>query len=157
MKRALSRFAALLLFGSFAASSGAFASTQDDLVEEPLANQTTQCTVNWKADSVVCKDRKDAASGKCTEKYQGSHASLAEAKERCEHISGVHLNSGVESCDPCWVVKSTQNDCVEHCKDLCYQLWEKCRDRCPRKDRNCLSECSNDLGRCNRECDRKCR
>ncbi len=105
MKKTLSRIAALVLYGTFAATSGAFAAMPE---HEAAANQTFQCIVTWKADSDVCKNRKDAAGGKCTEKYQGDHASEAEAKERCEHIYGLHLNSGVESCDPCWTVQANQ-------------------------------------------------
>lgn len=152
MRTLLSSLVGLLIFGTFASMSGAFAFTQD----EPAANQRYQCTVNWRAGSDECKSQ--GANSTCTTNYQGDHASAAEAKERCESFMGVHIGtSGVESCDPCSVVNKTQNDCLEHCKDLCYQLWEKCRDRCPRKDRNCLSECTNDLAKCNRECDRKCR
>lgn len=167
----------IILFSSFAAISGTFASAHDNVpvvlnvdghtvapwwgmgeainATEPCGAQTMQCTVTWKADSDVCKSQNTASN--CTTKYQGEHATLEEAKDRCEHIHGVTLDSGVLSCGPCWVLKSTQGDCLERCKDLCVQLWEKCRDNCPRKDRNCLSECSNALARCNRECDRKCR
>jgi hypothetical protein len=128
MQRELLGTCGVLLFGLFSGLSGALAGPTP---QELAANQTYQCTVNWNAESDICKNRKDAAGGKCTEKYQGEHSSANEAKERCEHAYGVHLNSGAESCDPCWVVKSTQGDCLEHCKDLCYQLWEKCRDNCP--------------------------
>jgi hypothetical protein len=173
MKKFVSSVIGLVLFGSFAATSGAFASTDDGAefaraidieiadqrgivqeeainIVEPCSTQTMRCEVTWKADSDQCKSN-------CTTRYQGDHASLDEAKERCEHIHGVTLGSGVLSCGPCWVLNSTQGDCLEHCKDLCYTLWEKCRDNCPRKDKNCLAECSNALGQCNRECDRKCR
>lgn len=152
MRKTFARIAALVLYGLFAASSGAFAFAQ----EEPAANQRYQCTVNWKAGSEQCKSQ--GTTSACTTNYQGDHASAAEAKERCESFMGVQLGiSGVESCDSCTVINKAQNDCVEHCKDMCLKLWEKCREDCPRKDRNCLSECSNTLGRCNRECDRKCR
>lgn len=85
MKKLLSSIIGLVLFGSFAAVSGAFASMPE---HEAAANQTFQCKINWKADSDVCKNRKEAAGGKCTETYQGDHASEAEAKERCEHTYG---------------------------------------------------------------------
>lgn len=154
MKRILSTITGLAVFTAFAATSGAFASVQRD--EEPVAVQRYQCTINWKAGSDECKSQGVTTS--CTSNYQGDHESEADAKERCESFMGVHLGvSGVESCNPCWLLNKAQHDCLEHCKDLCYKLWEKCRDNCPRKDRNCLSECTNELAKCNRECDRKCR
>lgn len=82
----------VVLFGTFARLSGVFAGPVPRA--EPQTNETMQCVVNWKADSEVCRNQKDAAGGKCTEKYQGDHASVDEAKERCEHIYGVHRNSG---------------------------------------------------------------
>lgn len=153
MKRNLLGVFGVLLFGTFASLSGAFAAPQENA--EPLTTQRYQCVVTWAAGTDQCKSQ--GTNSTCTTKYQGDHASDTEAKQMCESFHGVHLNSGVLSCDQCSVVNKAQNDCLEHCKDMCLKLWEKCRDDCPRKDRNCLSECSNALGRCNRECDRKCR
>jgi hypothetical protein len=52
-----------------------------------------------------------------------------------------------------------QNDCLEHCKDLCYQIMDKCKGDC--KDdpnpRECRSRCTNEYADCLRECDRKCK
>lgn len=170
MTKFFSTFAALALFGSFTAASGTFASTRKTTLVESAAvqnqqdatsstescgTQTMQCTVTWKADSAVCKSQNTTSN--CITKYQGEHATPTEAKERCESIHGVKLDSGVLSCGPCWVLNKAQGDCLEQCKELCYKLWEKCRDNCPRKDRNCLSECTNELARCNRECERKCK
>lgn len=122
---------------------------------EPCSSQTVECTVTWKSGSTVCKEQGTASS--CTTLYQGQHATLAEAQEQCERIHGVRADSGAQSCASCQVAKSAKNDCLEHCKDLCYKAWEKCRDDCPRGDKNCLSECTNTLASCNRECDRKCK
>ena len=149
MKKTLSRIAALVLYGSFAASSGAFAAMPE---QEAAANQTFQCTVTWKADSDVCKNRKDAAGGKCTEKYQGDHASEAEAKERCEHIYGLHLNSGVESCDPCWTVTANQTP-EERCRLACDVINRKCIARCrPRNNKECMNRCNQDTAACYKDC-----
>lgn len=125
--------------------------------EDPCSggSQVAECTVTWKAGSIQCKNWGEA--GACTSLYQGHHSTLDEAKERCEYANGVHLGSGAQSCGPCRWVNGAQNDCLEHCKDLCYQIWVNCRNNCPRGDKNCLSECTNELAVCNRDCDRKCR
>jgi hypothetical protein len=76
MQRKLLGVCGFLLFGLFAASSGAFAVPEQSELE-PAATQIYQCTMNWSADSTECKARK--TNGPCTTKYQGDHSSEAEA------------------------------------------------------------------------------
>lgn len=120
-------------------------------------SQVAECTVTWKAGSDSCKDV--GATGTCTSLHQGSYVTLDDAKKDCERIYGINppTNSGALSCDSCHWANSTANDCLEQCKDLCYELWVKCREACPKGDGNCLSECTNKLADCNRECDKKCK
>jgi hypothetical protein len=53
--------------------------------EDPCSggSQLAECTVTWKAGSIQCKNWGE--TGACTSLYQGDHASLDEAKERCEY------------------------------------------------------------------------
>lgn len=142
----------MLLFGSFGMLSGAFASTEPS-EREPMANQIYQCTITWSAGSDVCKSR--GATSNCTTKYQGEHASEGEAKERCEHIHGVHLNSGALSCDPCWTVEANQSP-VERCKLACDVVNRICIARCrPKGNKECMNRCNQDTADCYRDCERQ--
>jgi len=49
-----------------------------------------------------------------------------------------------------------QNDCLDHCKDLCVQIWEGCTDACG-KDNVCKERCMRELQECLKECKRKCK
>lgn len=141
----------VLIFASFGMLSGAFASPQQDDAE-PAETQIYQCTMNWSADSIECKARK--TNGPCTTKYQGNHSSEAEAKKRCEEISGVTLNSGVVSCDPCWTVMENQSP-VERCKLACDVINRICISRCrPRNNKECMNRCNQDTGACYRDCEK---
>jgi hypothetical protein len=114
---------------------------------DPCSSQTVQCTVTWKAGSAVCKESGAAAS--CTSVYQGEHATLDEAKERCEEIYGVGKDSGAQSCGPCQVAMGATD---ERCKKLCDKIYDKCMDKC--KDSKCRNECFQDYVECLRDCDR---
>jgi len=153
MRRKVVGVVGVLLFGSFGALSGAFANTQQE--EPTTANQRYECTVKWKAGSEECKSRGTTAS--CTSKYQGDHASAAEAKERCEFAMGVHLGiSGAESCDACSVVNGTQEDPVERCKKACDVINRICIARCrPRNYPPCMDRCNQDTAACYRDCQDK--
>lgn len=148
MRKLLSSLVGLLVFGTFASISGAFASTQ----EEPAETRIYQCTMNWSADSAECKSRK--TNGPCTTKYQGNHSSEAEARKRCEEIGGITLNSGVLSCDPCWTVMDNQSP-VERCKLACDVINRICISRCsPRNNKECMNRCNQDTAACYRDCEK---
>ena len=117
--------------------------------------QTAECEVTWTSGSPGCQSTGPGAT--CRTYYQGQHRSLDEAKAACERAMGVGTSSNVKSCEPCYWVQAANNDCLEHCKDLCFQIWEKCREDCPKGNKSCLAKCTDKLGECNRECDRKCR
>ncbi len=154
MHRKLLGICGVLLFGSFGMLSGGFAFAQDETSPvEPLATQRMQCTVNWKAGTDECKSQN--TTGTCTTNYQGDHASVAEAKERCESFMGVHLGaSGVASCDPCWVVQKMQDDPVERCKKACDVINLICIARCKRGDKSCMNRCNQELGKCLKDCEK---
>lgn len=112
--------------------------------------------MTWKIGSDSCANAGDAG---CTSLHRGHYSSLDDAKKDCERVYGINpaTGSGAQSCDACRWVTGATNDCLEHCKDLCYELWVNCRKDCPKGDVNCLSECTNKLGACNKECDKKCK
>lgn len=119
-------------------------------------SQTVQCTVTWKAGSAVCSDQ--GSAGSCTTRYQGEHASLDEAEDRCEEASGVRNGSGAQSCDSCrWTTGSSSSDCKEACKEKCDRILELCHKNCPKGDRNCKNECMQEYGRCLKDCDKRCK
>lgn len=74
---------------------------------DPSRPQTAECTVTWKSCSDFCKQKGTSAS--CTTLYQGAHATLTEAKDRCELAHGVKGSSEVQSCGPCQWVTSEQS------------------------------------------------
>jgi len=118
--------------------------------------QQAECTVTWKVGSSSCGAAGDPG---CTNLHRGHYATLEDAKKDCEKIYGINppTGSGALSCDGCKWVTSGADDCLEHCKDLCYEIWVNCRKDCPKGDGNCLSECTNKLAECNKECEKKCK
>ncbi len=116
---------------------------------DPCSVQTAQCTVTWKADSDVCKNQGTT----CTTLFQCEHATLAEAKEKCEFSYGVRGDSGAQSCGPCQWVQSEKGDPVEQCKKLCDKINEDCIARCPKGDKGCMNECNQQYGKCLKECE----
>lgn len=115
----------------------------------PCASRTAECTVTWKADSDVCKERK--TSGSCTTLLQCQVETLDAAKAYCERVSGAGDKSGVESCGPCrWV----GDDPVEKCKKRCDKENEDCIARCPKGDKGCMNECNQEYGRCLKDCEK---
>lgn len=53
----------------------------------------------------------------------------------------------------------TQNNCLEHCKDLCYEIMDKCKGDCKNAPNvsDCRAKCSDEYGKCLKECDNKCK
>jgi hypothetical protein len=126
--------------------------------EDPCSggSQLAECTVTWKAGSTQCKNWGEA--GACTSLYQGQHASLDEAKERCEYANGVHLGSGAQSCGPCrWVTNSSSisSSCRQHCVDVAEACEADCR-KLPESDkparRRCWEKCNNEYAECIKKC-----
>lgn len=127
--------------------------------EDPCSggSELAECTVTWKADSVQCKNRGEA--GTCTTLYQGHHASLDEAKERCEYANGVHLGSGVQSCGPCRWVNGANGDCKERCKLNCDAIHDGCHEDCTKRDpaSTCRAKCNAEYSKCLRRCEDSCK
>ncbi len=111
--------------------------------------QKAECTITWKADSAVCKER--GTSGTCTSYYQGNHSTLSEAQSECARISG----PGAESCGSChWVTVTPAKTCTDMF-DACHDkgkpctreidpgltLCAICRDDCQAKRSYKFSEC----------------
>jgi hypothetical protein len=124
---------------------------------EPCSSQTVECTVTWKPGSTVCKQQGTASS--CTTLYQGAHATLAEAKERCEKINRVGTDSGAQSCGPCQGATSAKDDCKERCKKQCDKIHDRCHKDCTENDptQACRNQCNQEYSKCLRECDRDCK
>lgn len=121
---------------------------------DPCSTQTVECTVTWKADSDVCKDKSPA--GNCTTLYQGQHASLEEAKERCEKDSGVGNGSGALSCGPCHWASSANNDCYDKCDAIADKEREKCQNMAPGPDRaKCNQAVEEQRTACYSDCNKK--
>lgn len=136
----VSSIAAAFAFVLYAAASDV-ASVQATAHEPTRAQEQAgdQCRQN-------CQEMKDDRDAICR------GLPTQKARETCLHSSNEQHAECIKT-----YCTSPKNDCLERCKELCYQLWEKCRDDCPRGDKNCLSECTNALATCNRECDRKCK
>ncbi|WP_437993704.1 hypothetical protein [Sorangium sp. So ce145] len=122
--------------------------------EDPCSggSQLAECTVTWKAGSTQCKNWGE--TGPCTSLYQGQHASLDEAKERCEYANGVHLGSGAQSCGPCRWVNGANDDPVERCKKNCEAINRDCIKNCRMGDQDCMYKCNLELGDCLKDCER---
>jgi hypothetical protein len=121
-------------------------------VGDPCSTQTAECTVTWKPGSDVCKQQGTASA--CITVYQGSHATLTEAKEQCEKSSGVGTDKGAQSCGPCQWVQGSKGDPVEQCKKLCDKINEDCIARCPKGDKGCMNDCNQKNGECLKECEK---
>jgi hypothetical protein len=115
-------------------------------------SQTVECTVAWTAGSAACNNQ--GAAGSCTTLYQGEHASLDEAKDRCEKASGVGNGSGAQSCGSCRWATSTNGDPVEKCKKGCETINKACINDCPKGDKNCMYKCNLELSDCLEDCER---
>jgi hypothetical protein len=114
---------------------------------DPCSTQTIECVVTWKPGSDVCKQQGTASS--CTSLYQGSHASLTEAKEQCEKTNAVGTEKGAQSCGPCTAVPRAAD---EKCKQACERAYDKCMDKC--KDDSWRNQCFSEFVECLRECDK---
>jgi uncharacterized membrane protein len=71
--------------------------------------------------------------------------------------SGLALGAVLLTTEAASPAGDSEHDCVEKCKEQCYQAWEHCRDDCPRGNKNCLNECSQAHGRCNHACEKNCK
>ncbi len=116
--------------------------------------QKAECTVTWKADSAVCKDR--GTTGTCTSYYQGNHLTLSEAQSECARISGVGNGSGAESCGSCQWVTSEMSKCT----DKCYDEHDKGHEKCNKvKDKEAAAKChqavNEQLATCINKCNKK--
>jgi hypothetical protein len=93
-------------------------------------SQIAECSVTWRAGSATCNGQ--GAAGTCTTLYQGEHASLSEAKERCEDTYVVAGRIGAQSCGSCRWATSANGDPVEECKKRCDRINRDCIARCPK-------------------------
>lgn len=119
---------------------------------DPCSTRTAECKVNWKAGSDVCKSH--GTTGACTTLYQGEHATLDEAKDRCEKAYGVGNDSGAQSCGPCQWERGAKGDPVEECKKLCDKANLDCIAACPKGDKGCMNECNQKNGKCLKDCEK---
>jgi hypothetical protein len=108
--------------------------------------------VTWKAGSAVCKSQ--GAAGSCTTLYQHGHASLEEAKKRCEFAYGVGTASEALSCDACKWSTGASVDPIEQCRRLCDKINIDCIARCPKKDKSCMNKCNQQNGKCLKDCEK---
>lgn len=142
------------------AGAGGFGDVPPEPQNEPASSdpciQAVECEVTWKADAEACESAAPGPGATCKTYYRGRHRSLEEAKTECERILGVGANSNVKGCEPCYWVQATNNDCMEHCKDKCVEVWEGCDAGCG-KDHVCKEKCVNALVDCLKQCERKCK
>jgi hypothetical protein len=100
----------------------------------------------------TCDRDFEGDSARCTEK-----ATEAQRRECQGDVLAKH-KSCQESCDH---DKASDADCVEHCKEMCYDAMLKCKDNCrkkKKKDRNvCIGQCMNVYARCCHDCEKKCK
>jgi len=121
---------------------------------DPCGSQTVECTVTWNAGSDVCKNQGTASN--CTTLYQGQHASLDEAKERCELVNGVGKASEVQSCGSCRWATSANNDCYDKCDAIADKEREKCSKMSPGPERaKCNHAVEDQRAACYKDCKNK--
>jgi hypothetical protein len=113
-----------------------------------------RCKVTWRAGSSICKD--GGKTGSCTATWEGKHATLDAAKKECERQNQLADDPEAVTCSECRWVTQAQSDCLDHCKDLCVEIWEGCYDKCG-KDHVCKEKCMRELIACNQKCEEKCK
>jgi hypothetical protein len=98
---------------------------------------------------------------KCQKDYEDMAAncgSLESAMDRqkCADSAYAAYKGCRETCQ-----KTSDDDCLKHCKEMCYDQMMECKDRCKKKkvkDRPaCYNQCNQVHGRCVHECEQKCK
>ncbi len=78
-------------------------------------------------------------------------------KVESESQRNVCLAAAYTAYRTCWGgCQQKKNDCLDHCKDLCVEIWEGCDEKCAGK-RVCKEQCIRELIACNEKCEEKCK
>ncbi len=97
----------------------------------------------------------------CQRDYEDMAANCGSLESTAEHDScTAAAYASYKNCrDTCQ--KNSDDDCLKHCKEMCYEAMMKCNDACKQKkvkDRPaCYDRCNQVHGRCIHECEQHCK
>jgi hypothetical protein len=102
-----------------------------NIVKDSVCNE--KCLTDYENEAAICgKITDDAQRTTCND---SAHARYKSCRNNCTQ---------------------KENDCLDHCKDLCVEIWENCDAGCG-KDHVCKEKCIQKLIACNEKCEEKCK